>query len=382
MLPKIAGLRPIAAYFCVYYAFIGVFSPYWGLYLRSLGVPMALIGLMVSLPQVNRIYAPALWGWCADHFGHRRTILRIAGMGSFVGIAILLVTQDVRWLFAAIFVASFFWSAAIPQVEATAITLLKGDSGGYSRLRAWGSIGFMIATLVGGYLIDAFGLHTMPYLVVAVMAGVAVLVWWVPETASSAVREKSRGGVLQILKQPEVKTLFGACFLFGAAHGLLHGFYSIHLEEQGISKSTLGWLWALGVLAEIVLFWFMPRLTLRYRQKWLYLFAMGVAVVRYQMIAWGTAWLGVLIVAQLMHAFTFGVHHSLSIAYVHRLFGEAHQTQGQALYIVFTYGLGGTLASLLAGFFWNVLGGSGLFALASAASLIALIMCWRGLQES
>lgn len=221
MLPRIAGLRPIAAYFCVYYAFIGVFSPYWGPYLRSLGVPMALIGLMVSLPQVNRIYAPALWGWCADHFGHRRTILRIAGMGSFAGIAILLVTQDVRWLFAAIFVASFFWSAAIPQVEATAITLLKGDSGGYSRLRAWGSIGFMIATLIGGYLIDAFGLHTMPYLVVAVMAGVAVLVWWVPETASNAVREKSGGSVLQILGLPEVRTLFGACFLFGAAHGLL-----------------------------------------------------------------------------------------------------------------------------------------------------------------
>ncbi len=380
MFAHIPGLRAIAAYFFVYYGFIGVFSPYWGPYLRELGVPMALIGLMVSLPQVNRIYAPALWGWCADHFGHRRTILRIAGMGSFAGIAVLLVTQDVRWLFVAIFTASFFWSAAIPQVEATAISLLKGDSGGYSRLRVWGSIGFMVATLVGGYLIEDFGLFTMPYLVVGVMAGVATLVWWVPEADAPRVPEQAVGGVFRILNHPQVRTLFGACFMIGAAHGLLHGFYSIHLEEHGVAKSTLGWLWALGVLAEIVLFWYMPQITARFSQKALYLFAMGVAVVRYQMIAWGTGWIEVLIVAQLLHAFTFGVHHAVSIGYVHRLFGREHQTQGQALYIVFTYGFGGTLASLLAGFFWSRLGGNGLFALASLASLLAFLLCWKWLK--
>ena len=112
MLPSDPGLRAIAAYYLFYYGFLGVFSPYWGPYLRAIGVPMALIGLMISLPQVNRIFAPVIWGWCADHFGHRRTILRLAGMGSFAGIAALMVTREVQWMFAAVFVASFFWSAA------------------------------------------------------------------------------------------------------------------------------------------------------------------------------------------------------------------------------------------------------------------------------
>ena len=376
------GLRAIAAYYFVYYGFVGVFSPYWGPYLRAVGVPMTMIGLIVSLPQINRIYAPALWGWCADHFGHRRTILRIAGMGGFVGFVVLLFTQDFYWMFAAIFVASFFWSAAIPQVEAVAMTLLQGDSGGYARLRAWGSIGFMVATLMGGYLIEHFGVKTLPYLVVVVMAGVAVLVWWVPETSARKPAAQALDGLGKILRQPEVRALFTGCFLVGSAHGLLHGFYSIHLAEQGVSSSTLGWLWALGVLGEIVLFWFMRYLSARFKTKSLYLFAMAVAVVRYLMIGWGTSWLSILLLAQLMHAFTFGVHHAVSISYVHRFFGEAHQTQGQALYIVFTFGLGGSLATLLAGFSWSALGGGWSFTLASAVSLLALFVCHRGLKDA
>lgn len=375
------GLRAIAAYFFVYYAFLGVFSPFWGPYLRALGVPMSIIGLMISLPQVNRIYAPALWAWCADHFGHRRMILRIAGMGGFAGFVVLLVTQDIYWMFAAIFVASFFWSAAIPQVEAITMSLLKGDSGSYARLRAWGSIGFMVATLIGGYLMEHFGVQTMPRLVVVVMAGVAILVWWVPDAAPTQSHARSTGGVGAILRQTEVQALFIGCLLMGAAHGLLHGFYSIHLDEHGIAKSTLGWLWALGVMAEILLFWFMPNLSRRFRLRSMYLCAMGVAVVRYLMIGWGTSWLAVLVLAQLMHAFTFGVHHAVSISYVHRLFDPAHQTQGQAFYIVFTFGIGGSLGTLLTGFLWSSLGGNWLFTLASLAALLALLVCWRGLKE-
>lgn len=381
MFPTHPGLRAIAAYYLFYYGFLGVFSPYWGPYLRSLGIPMAMIGLMISLPQINRVYAPAVWGWCADHFGHRRAILRLAGVGSFAGFVVLLFTQDMRWMFAAIFVASFFWSAALPQVEATTMAILKGDSGGYSRLRIWGSVGFMLATLAGGYLIDRRGVGVLPQLVAAIMAGVATLVWWVPDVSPSR-RAASESGIGAILRRSEVRALLVGCLLIGAAHGLLLSFYSIHLDEHGIAKSAMGWLWSLGVLAEIVLFWCMPQLSGRFRLRSLYLFAMACAVVRYLMIGWGTASLAVLLLAQTMHAFSFGLHHAVSIAYIHRHFGEAHQTQGQALYIVFTFGIGGSLGTLLAGIFWSRLGGSWMFTLASLVSLLALWLCHRHLPAS
>ena len=381
MFPSHPGLRAIAAYYLFYYGFLGIFSPYWGPYLRTQGVSMAMIGLMTSLPQINRIYAPALWGWLADRFACRRAILRLAGLGGLAGFVVLLFTRDVDWMFVAILGASFFWSAALPQVEATTMGLLRGDSGGYARLRIWGSIGFIIATLTGGYLVDLWGVHVLPQIVVAIMAGVAILAWWVPDAGVTGKPAAERGPLREILFRREVLALLGGCLLIGTAHGLLMGFYSIHLDEHAVPKPAMGWLWSLGVLAEIVLFWFMSHLSGRFRLRQLYLFAMAVAVVRYLMIGWGADWMVVLVAAQLMHAFSFAAHHAVSIAYVHRYFGATHQTQGQALYIVFTFGIGGSLGTLLTGWLWNMLGGNWMFTLASAVSLLALLICWRWLKE-
>ncbi|SFM93203.1 MFS transporter, PPP family, 3-phenylpropionic acid transporter [Formivibrio citricus] len=381
MFPSHPGLRAIAAYYLFYYGFVGVFSPYWGPYLRALGVSMAMIGLMTSLPQINRIYAPALWGWLADRTGRRSAILRLAGLGSLAGFSTLLFTQDADWMFAAILIASFFWSAALPQVEATTMSILKGDSGGYARLRIWGSVGFILATLAGGYFVDHWGVQALPALVVGIMAGVAILAWFVPDAGASRKQEGS-AGLREILYRREVMALLGGCLLIGAAHGLLMGFYSIHLDEHHVAKRAMGWLWSLGVVAEIGLFWCMTHLTGRFRLRSLYLFAMSVAVVRYLMIGWGADWMTVLVAAQLLHAFTFAVHHAVSIAYVHRFFGAAHRTQGQALYIVFTFGIGGSLGTLLTGWFWNDLGGNWMFTMASLVSLLALVICWRWLKDT
>lgn len=284
-------------------------------------------------------------------------------------------------MFVAIFVASFFWSAALPQVEATTMSILKGDSGGYARLRIWGSLGFMLATLAGGYLIDHVGIKSLPVIVVVIMAGVAVLVWRVPEAGQPrhAIQTES---MADILRRSEVRALFAACLLIGAAHGFLISFYSIHLDERGIAKSAMGWLWSAGIVAEIVIFWFMSRLSGRYSLRSLYLFAIGAAVIRYLLIGWVTMSMTVLFLAQLMHAFTFGIHHATSIAYVHRHFGITHQTKGQALYIVATFGIGGSIGTLLAGVLWDGLGGNWLFTLASAASALAWLICWRYLKEA
>lgn len=381
MFPSHPGLRAIAVYYLFYYGFLGIFSPYWGPYLRDLNVSMAMIGLMTALPQINRIYAPALWGWLADRFGHRRAILRLAGAGALAGFVLLLFSREVSGMFVAILVASFFWSAALPQVEATTMTLLQGDSGGYARLRIWGSIGFILATLAGGYLVDFWGVGVLPLLVVAIMSGVAALSWWVPDAACGRRAAEMRSGLWSVLQRREVISLLSSCLLIGAAHGLLMSFYSIHLDEHAVPKRAMGWLWSLGVLAEIVLFWYMSHLTGRFHLRTLYLFAMAVAVVRYLLIGWCADLMSVLVLAQLMHAFTFAAHHAVSIAYVHRYFDGGHQTQGQALYIVFTFGIGGSLGTVLTGWLWGVLGGSWLFTLAALASLLAWVITCLGLRE-
>lgn len=378
---KIKPLLAIAGFYFCYFAFNGIFSPYWGLYLASLAFPAWQIGILTSLTQINRIYAPALWGYLADRTGQRQSILRAAGLLGLVFFLPLLFTHSFWPLLIAVLLGSFFWSAALPLVEATTMTLLKGDSGAYARLRVWGSIGFVVATLVAGYVIEGLGIGTLPWTVLAIMASLALYSWQVPSAPMAAEVLVTQPPFWRILQQTEVRSVLLACFFMALAHGAYYSFYSIFVAEQGFSKSTIAWLWSIGVLAEIIVFSLMPSLSQRFALRSLFLFGLLVAVVRFGVIAWGAQSIVLLVLAQIGHAFTFGSHHAVTMNYIHRYFTGRHQAKGQALYIAVSFGLGGSLGGILTGLAWQQLGGSLIFSLSAMMAMLGLLIAWRGVKN-
>ncbi|MBE9609462.1 MFS transporter [Chitinilyticum piscinae] len=380
-MPQRKSLLAIAGFYFCYFAFNGIFSPYWGLYLAALAFPSWQIGILTSLTQVNRIYAPTLWGWLADRSGRQVLILRIAGLMAVSGFTVLLVSREFWPLLLGVWLASFFWSAALPLVEATSMSLLKGDGGAYARLRIWGSIGFVVATVVAGYLIQALGVGVLPWLVMAIMAGLAVYSFLVRPVAAN----REEGGAAEpfgaILRRGEVRALFAACFLMALAHGPYYSFYSIYVADHGWSKSAIGWLWTIGVMAEIAVFWLMPQLTRRFSLRALLLFGLALAAARFLLIAWGVSHPAVLLLAQLGHGFTFGCHHAVTMAYIHKHFRGAHQAKGQALNIAFSFGLGGTSGGVLAGWLWPHWGGMWVFTAAAFAAVLGGLVAWWSIDR-
>jgi PPP family 3-phenylpropionic acid transporter len=152
-----------------------------------------------------------------------------------------------------------------------------------------------------------------------------------------------------------------------AAHGALYVFYSIHLADHHYSTFLVGCLWSLGVLAEIVVFFFMGGLLL---PAWacasILLVSFAAAVMRFLMIGWGVAWLLVIVLAQLLHGLTFGAYHAAAIAAINRWFPGRCQARGQALYSSISFGAGGLLGSLLSGWTWERLGAGLTYTLSSA----------------
>jgi PPP family 3-phenylpropionic acid transporter len=134
-----------------------------------------------------------------------------------------------------------------------------------------------------------------------------------------------------------------------AAHGPYYTFYSIYLVEHGYSKSAVGLLWATGVACEIGIFFLMPQLMHRFDTRQILAFSFGCAVVRFLMIGWGVEWPFVILLAQVLHAATYGAHHAAAMVFVHRFFSGRHQAKGQALYTGLAFGLGGTLGGILSG---------------------------------
>lgn len=369
----------LSAYYFFYFAFVGAFAPYFTLYLQSISLSATDIAILMSLMQVMRVVAPNLWGWLAERLGLRIAIVRLSALAAMVGFAGFFLTTDFVGLFLAMALMAFFWSAALPLVEGLTFSHLGEEGHRYGSIRVWGSVGFIVAVLVLGYLLDHLPIEAVLWITAAILLGIFVCALFVPE-ARRAPEPRAAASLGDTLRRPEVRALLGACFLMSAAHGALYVFYSIFLVDNGYDKALVGWMWTLGVLAEIVVFMLMPRIAKRFSLRAILLFSFSCAVLRFLMIGWGADSLTVLMLAQLLHGASFGAYHAAAIAVVNLWFPGRLQARGQALYGSLSFGAGGMLGGLLSGYTWEPLGAAWTFTIGSVfalAGLVWLSLGWR-----
>ncbi len=367
----------LSGFYFFYFAFVGAMAPFWGLYLKSLEFNAFQIGLLMSLLQVTRIFAPNIWGWAADRSGKRVAIIQIAVALSLVSYIGVFFGTSFAWLFVVMSLMSFFWSASLPLVEATTLSHLGEKTSKYGRIRLWGSVGFIAAVVGLGYLFDFVAIRWLLWAVLGIMAGLLLFSRRIPE-AQVLPHHTDKLPIWHIIRRPEVLAFISAGFLMAAAHGTYYTFYSIYLVDHGYAKSSVGLLWSLGVVCEIGVFLWMPRLLRHVSLKQVLLASFAFAVLRFLMIGWGVAWVSVIVVAQAMHAATFGAYHAAAVEVVHRFFKGRHQAKGQALYNGLSFGAGGTLGGLYSGMTWEMLGPDVTFTLASLCALGAFgLVAWK-----
>ncbi len=343
--------RRLAGFYFFYFAYLGTFAPFFSLYLANIGLTPFHIGVVMALPQATRIIAPHMWSWLADRSAAPVRVVRLTGVaGTIVFLGIFGGTQ-LALVIAVIFAMTFFWSAALPLMEATTLTHLGDETARYGRVRVWGSVGFIAAVIGVGYLLDHVSLGAVPVLVLAMMLGMLGCAWLVPE--APLIHHTDDASVGRLILKPEVLALVGAGAFMAAAHGPYYTFFSIHLVAQGYSKSATGLLWALGVACEIAVFAWMPRLYRTFTLRQILLASFALAVIRFVAIGWLAHNLLILLAAQVLHAATFGAYHAASIGYVHKLFKGRMQSRGQAIYGSFAFGVGGAIGGLASGALWE-----------------------------
>ncbi|MFN3594253.1 MAG: MFS transporter [Thiobacillaceae bacterium] len=368
----------LSAFYFFYFSFVGAMAPYWGLYLKSLGFAAFQIGVLMSLLQVMRMFAPNVWGHLADRSGRRVPIVQAATLVCLITYLGVFVDQSFWWMFAVMSLISFFWSAPLPLVEATTLTHLGAHTERYGRIRLWGSIGFILVVLGLGSALDRFAVGLVPWVVLVLLIGIWLTSRLIPEAVVPQA-EQDHTPLTEVLRRPQVWALLAAAVLMAAAHGPYYTFFTIHLVEAGYSKTVAGWMWALGVICEIGVFLLMPRVLRHVRVESVFLLTLLTAALRFLAIGWRVDQLAVLIIAQTLHALSFGAYHAAAMALVHRHFRGRIQARGQALYNSLAFGVGGTAGSLYAGAAWDALGAAWSFTLgAGLAALAAAVFAWRG----
>lgn len=362
----------LGAFYAAYFAAGGALAPFFPLYLEARGLSAAEIGVVMAVAQGMRVVGPTGWGWLADHISHRVAILRLTGFVACLGFAPILLPGGFGYVFAVMFVFHLFLTGQLPLAEAIATVHLRGDphaAARYGRLRAYGSIGFIVLVLLTGMLLDRTGLAPLPYLALGLLA-VTFASTCLVRDAPDVETGHERISVRARLSEPRVRWFFVSVLLMIFAHSALYTYLSIYLAQLGYSKTEIGVLWVLGVVIEIALFYSQGRLFKRFDLLRLVEASLLVAVLRFFLIAELAQIAVVLVLAQLMHAVTFAVHHSASVLTIQRWFPGRAAARGQALYTSIGYGVGGTLGSLIAAWLWSEVSPGAAFLSSSVAALL------------
>ena len=366
-------------YFC-YFAILGAFLPFWSLYLKQIGFVATEIGELTAMLVATKIIAPHLWSWLADRNGRCLRLIRITSFFSMLFFAGFLYRQDYQWVAAVTVAFSLFWNATLPQFEAATLLHLKAEPQRYSRIRLWGSVGFIVSVLGIGRFLDDFNILYLPWIITSLLAMNWLMALLTPEAL--AMRDsKPAGSVFKVLFKPELLAFFAVYMLLQVAHGPYYVFYSVYLQQHGYTATMTGLLWALGVSAEIFVFFWMYNLLKLVSLRGLLLGSLALSMLRWLMIAYGVESLTIILAAQLLHAASFGVAHVVAIQLLHRYFGEHHQSKGQGLYSSLSFGLGGMLGSFYSGYLWDLIGGSLVFVIAALASGLALLIAFIGVAR-
>ncbi len=372
----------LSSFYLCYFATLGAFIPYWSLYLKENGFNPTEIGQLSALLVGTKIIAPNLWGWIADHTRKDLRIIRWTSFFAallFAGFLAIHNYMEYAWLTIGF---SFFWNAPLPLYEATTLSHLQENSHRYSRIRLWGSVGFILTVVGIGKLLDNQPILLLPLAI----TGLLVLTWLTALITPESRRVSHDHSLIRltsIIKKPEVLAFLLVYVLIQFAHAPYYVFYSIYLKQHLYSTTTTGLLWSLGVIAEIVLFLGMKGLLRRYSLRGILLTSLVFALLRWVLIGGYVDNLGLMMFAQLLHAASFGGAHIAAIHFIHQYFDQAHQSKGQALYHSLSFGLGGMLGSLFSGNYWESLGAYTIFSIAALSCGLALLIAfvWIGRRD-
>jgi len=370
----------LSGFYFSYFALLGGVAPFLALYFESLGFSAARIGELVAIPMLMRCLAPNLWGWLGDATGQRLLIVRFGALCTALSFAAIFYRQDYWWLAGVMALHSFFWHAILPQFEAITLAHLREQASRYSQVRLWGSVGFIATVVLLGEVLERFGMMAYPRVLLVVMCAIVCCSLIIPPPPRITIQRTPGDGVWQQLRRPGVMAFFLCVALMQLSHGPYYTFLTIHLEDLGYSRGFIGLLWALGVLAEIVLFLLMRPLLARCSLKTLLVVSFALASLRWVLLGSLADSLLTLLFAQCLHAATFGAFHVSAIHFVQHNFSARLQGQGQALYATLA-GVGGALGALYSGYVWDSLGAAWTFGIAALAALAGAIILALRLQR-
>lgn len=352
---------------------MGVISPYLGWWLSQMVDPVSVKYLLACF-YGTLIITPSLWGHAAfssNRPGHWLSYGTLLTAVFALGLSQIESSSVIAGCFLMI-AFGLFYNPLVSLVDAIAYAHTE-DAHAYSRIRLFGSLGFLVfSSTVGGMFVLSHPVM-FPFVVSMVMllAWVASWPYRKPLMFGSAETPCQTTPALTVLWK--LKNLWLVSVLSQVSFVMYYVFFAMHLKSLGFENVWVGLLVGLATLAEIVAFW---------KIKWFFSKATPWVLISLASLASVVRWLGIgfveegvwglllLALMQCLHALGFSVFHTACLKIMHQETSSQDMGLAQGLYNALGYGVGGVLGVLLGTTLW---GYGGVYVFAGAALLSFLL---------
>jgi PPP family 3-phenylpropionic acid transporter len=369
----------LALFYGAVFASVGVHLPYWPVWLEAQGLSATEIGILLAASFWPRIVTNLVLPLQADRLGERRRPMVLLAAVTFAAL-VLFGLADGFWIFLALSViVGASWASILPLGEALVLRQTRERRIDYGRVRLWGSIAFILAAVGGGLWLERTG----PALVLGMLLGTLALTLvacaLLPE-APAAERAREPPSLGRLVRVPGFLSFTAAAGLIQVSHAAYYGFATLHWRAAGHGETLIGWLWAEGVMAEILIFMLAGSILRRLRALQLLALAGALATVRWSMTALGTD-LALLVPTQALHAASFGAAHLAAMHHLRDTVPAELQASAQGFYSAIGIALPFSLLTPLAGWTYGAFGGGAFWPMAALA-LIGAALAWRIAREA
>ncbi|MDW2743627.1 3-phenylpropionate MFS transporter [Atlantibacter subterraneus] len=349
--------RWLALSYFTYFFSYGIFLPFWSVWLKGIGLAPETIGLLLGAGLIARFLGSLLLAPRVTDPSRLVFALRVLALLTLIFAVAFWLGTTTAWLLIVMVGFNLFFSPLVPLTDALAGTWQKQITLDYGKVRVWGSLAFVIGSALTGKLISIFD-----YQAILVMLSIGVASMLLGMMLRPSVMPQGQARQNESAGWPAWRKLvleswrFLACVsLLQGAHTAYYGFSAIYWQEAGYSASVVGYLWSLGVVAEIVVFTLSNKLFRRWSARDLLLLSALSGIVRWSLMAWTTD-LPWLILAQILHCGSFTVCHLAAMRYISARQGS-EVIRLQAVYSAVAMGGSIAIMTMFAGFLFQHLQG-------------------------
>ena len=379
----------LRAFYFTYFLAFGIYSPYLNLYLKQRGFTGVQIGFLNTLIPIVSMVIPPIAGAIADRKNRRRQLL--AG-SVFLGIPFLALVWLVGpgsfpWAVAMMLAFSVFSSPITPLADGITLETLRGKAHLYASIRIWGSLGYALAVLTIGRVLERAGWGSVfgLYVLAGLLAG--IIATRVPDgsrvAAETSRQERTPAGMRTLLANYSLLSFLLIILLARVGATIYYNFFSIFLDSLKIKPGLIGVSWTVGVVSEIAVMLFSGWVLQRIGYRTLFFLGVAGSAARWYLYSIAST-PGSIVLIQLLHGLTFGALQIGAISIVDSQTPPGLKASGQSLLSAVNMGLGGVAGALVGGLLLDRIGIRALFAVSAwvALAATALFAIWAAVTRN